>query len=265
MLMISMGLALLVVVLYNVQINSIRNADSKDAVNMLQYKMAKKAGDTISERDDIQIVPVPAKMAAGFNSVKKDTDLVSTGAGVIGKKLFHAVAKGDWVTLDDFPKADTYTEQLDEGTALVSIPVDSKMSPGSVLRVSNCVNVLGEVQVSPGQFRTMTLMTGLIVRSIDGRAESDSGAAAVSSNNITKIGVIMPTKVSRQFYNLLSHVKGRQVIVEIASPRNQKMAKDVEIDKEFTDEKSPFKKFIDQADPGSGGSFTTGGPLPPPL
>lgn len=261
MLLISMGLGLLVVVLYNVQINIIRNEGSKDMVNLLQYKLEKRAGDTISAKDDIMVVPVPKQYEKAWKSVLNESDYLNTTAqGIVGKKLVRGVSKGDWVFREDFPNEARNQKDLPPpGLVQIEIPVNAKLSTGGTLRLSMPVNVLGEVQVSQGLYKTMTLMEGLIVRAIDGRGLNDPNPGNVSSGNIRSIQVQVPKPVARQFFTLLTHVKGQQVVVQIASSTDLKEAKDVVISEEVP------KALLEKADPSSGIPTIPGGTGGPPV
>lgn len=258
MLVLSLGLALLVVVLYNVQINKIRTDSIGTTVKMLQYKIEKHAGDTISDKDDLVSVDVNTELAKGLKNVKRDEERTD----VVGQKLAHTVAIGDWVMRDDF--GDLFKESpIPAGEGYIAIPIDPNYSPGKMLHLGARVNVLGEVQVKPGQFKTVRLIEGLVVRSIGGNSVTDFARPGEdSSKQYRDIGSSLPrapNDMVAQWYNVLSYVKGGRVIIELRNPRDPAPA-----EFQFGAE---VKDKVDKADP-THGSYTPsggGGTMAPPL
>ena len=263
-LMLSLGLALLVVVLYNVQINKIRTEAKGTTVKLLQYKIEKRAGETITDRGDVQVVEIDKKAADGLKSAKTDEDLVP-GGPVLNHKLVRGVAAGDWVQTNDLDSGEGNNRSpVPNGEGLISIPIDPMYSPGRMLHLGDRVNVLGEVQIKPGQFKVVRLIDGLVVRSIGGKSINDvKPGEDASSTPYREIGSSLPRQpkdMVMQWYNVLSYVKGGRAILEL---RNQRDPVSAEI--EFGPE---VKEKTEKADPTHGTFIPAGGgssPMAPPL
>ncbi len=259
MLVISLGLALLVVVLYNVQVNRIRTEAQGTKTLLLKYKMNKSAGDTISDTEDLQAVEVDSKLAKDLTSVITDEDRDKA----IKKKLVHGVAANSWVLLDDFADRSDFFSPIPKGEGLISIPIDPMYSPGRLLKLGACVNVLGEVQIKPGQFKIVRLIDGLVVKSIGGRSRDDvSRPGEDISNSYREIGSSLPRQpkdMVTQWYNVLSYVKGGRAILELRNPADP-LPSQLEFGPEVKDK-------VDKADPTHGNVNPSGGggSLPAPL
>jgi hypothetical protein len=258
MLVLSLGLALLVVVLYNVQINKIRTESKGTTERLWQYKIEKKAGDTISAQDDVVAVEVNSDIAKGFKNIKRVEEITDSP---IGQKLSHGVAAGDWVMRDDYGTPSSTESAIPAGQGYIAIPIDPNYSPGKMLHLGALVNVLGEVQVRPGQFKTVRLIDGLVVKSIGGNSVTDfARPGEESSKQYRDIGSSLPRDMVAQWYNVLSYVKGGRVILELRNPRDQAPAT-----LEFGSE---VKDKLDKADPTHGSYTPSGGgsgPMAPPL
>jgi hypothetical protein len=254
MLALSLGLALLVVVLYNVQINKIRTEAKGTTVLMLQYKMNKHAGDTISDRDDLQAAEVDEKLAKGLKNVKTDDDRNT----VVGHRLAHGVAAGDWVMRDDLADQVERSIIVPPHEGMVTVPIDPTYSPGRMLHLGDRVNLLGEVQATPGHYKTMRLIDGLIVRSIGGKSVTDFAKPGEdSSSSYREIGISLPRDMIPKWYNVLSYVKGGRVIIELRNPSD--LVPELVINPELNDK-------LEKADPTHGSYMPSGGgSMAPPL
>jgi hypothetical protein len=133
-----------------------------------------------------------------------------------------------------------------------------------MLRLGDRVNVLGEVQVKPGQFKTVRLIDGLQVQSIGGNSVAEltrSGEnASKQYREISSSLPRAPTDMVAQWYNVLSYVKGGRVIIELRNPSDPPPAT-----MEFGPE---VKDKLDKADPTHGSYTPSGGgssPMAPPL
>jgi hypothetical protein len=225
-----------------------------------QYKIEKRAGDTISDKDDVVAVDVNSEVAKGFKNIKRVDDPDSP----VGQKLSHGVAAGDWVMRDDFGTPSGPETAIPVGQGYIAIPIDPNYSPGKMLHLGALVNVLGEVQVKPGQFKTVRLIDGLVVRSIGGNSVTDfAHPGEDSSKQYRDIGSSLPRQpkdMVAQWYNVLSYVKGGRVILELRNPRDPAPA-----EMEFGPE---VKDKLDKADPTHGSYTPSGGggsPMAPPL
>ena len=214
MLVLSLVLAAVVVVLYNVHINQVRNEGKDKLVKLLQYKLSRHAGEQISEKDDFNIVEVTQKEADGLRSVKRE------GADFTSKTLARPVSTGDWVMLDDFAGAREdrgIGHKLDPGDVLVVLPVDPLHSQGRALRFGDRVNILGEIRNKDGKYEYVHIIDGLTIFGIGGKIVSDvrKPTEEEGSTSYKDVEVPMKADMSMQMYNVLTHLRGQQVIIEI--------------------------------------------------
>ncbi len=216
MLLLSLGLAAIVVILYNVHVAQIRNACQPKMVELLQYRIAQRPGDVV-RRDDVIPVKVAAEFADGYKGIETP-DHMDFEDRSRSFKLTRGVGQGRWVRTDDFDGGDTPSVSVPPHQVLVTIPIDPKSCPGRLLHLYNRVNILGEVQVTPGNYRTIRLINGLQIQAIGGKTTADfprQGDDSVAT--FRDVGVLMPEEISAQWQNVLSYVKGKQVILEVAS------------------------------------------------
>lgn len=218
LLLLSLGLAAVVVILYNVHINQIRNAGKDDVVRLLQYKLDRRAGDQISDKDDIEVVVVNRQIAAGLGSVHTERSRVA------GKVLSRPVTRGNWVMIDDFNEAskNSPSSRLDRGQVVVTLPLDQRMVPGRLLRFTDRVNLLGQFINDKGQYETYNILDGLVVYGIGGRVLNESLSLKQSEDegvsSYRDIQVVIQRDLSRPLHNLLSHARDQQFRIEIRSP-----------------------------------------------
>jgi len=235
LLLLSLGLAAVVVILYNVHINQIRNEQQSDMIKLLRYKLDKKVGEQISEKDDIEVVAMSKSAADGLRSVVT-SDRVSDYAG---KTLSRPVIRGQWIQVDDIMETaiNRPSIKIPPGMVLVTLPLDQRMIPGKMLRFGDKINVLAALPLSPTnktQYKTYHIIDGLSVHGIGGRTLSDRPNSPRASDDegvssYQNIQVEVGKEMDTALYNIISHAKGQQVWIQVRYPLEPKGASDGKI------------------------------------
>ena len=245
----SVGLTLVFIARNNVNIYP-----NRPVVALLQYKINKHAGEVISDKSDLLAIDVDSQLARGLKCVKWDDDRSS----IVGRKLGRGVAAGDWVMMGDWEDESPRMSPIPPNEGAISIPIDPMYCPGKMLHLGDRVNVLGEVQIKPGQYKTVRLIDGLVVRSIGGKSISDFAPREDASSTYSEIWSSLPKDMVTQWYNLLTYVKGGRAIIELrnAGP----MPEEAEFNPEVKD-------MVGKANPAHGNVAPSGGstrPTAPP-
>lgn len=238
LLLLSLGLAAVVVILYNVHISQIRNEQQSDMMKLLRYKLDKKAGEQISEKDDIEVISISKSAADGLRSVVT-SERISDYAG---KTLSRPVIRGQWIQVDDIMETtiNRPSIKIPPGMVLVTLPLDPKMIPGKMLRFGDKINVLAALPASPTnktQYKTYHIIDGLSVHGIGGRTLSDRpNTSRVSDDDgvssYQNIQVEVAKDLDTKLYNVISHAKGQQVWIQVRYPLEPKSQNDGKINEQ---------------------------------
>jgi hypothetical protein len=222
---LALGLAAIVVVLYNVHVSRIRNENTRDSVELLRYKIDRSAGDKITDKDDIEVAAVPRVAAVGLKSV------VSSEARLrlddVGRTLGRSVQAGQWIQWDDFAgsSAQRPADQIQEPNGqLVTLPLDPRLIPGKMLRAGDRVDIWGAFQNDRGELQTFCIISGLRVYGIGGQSLSETASGkrtdAEGVASYRDIQVVIRKDVVDKVYNVLSNARGQMVWVTIRNPKD---------------------------------------------
>jgi hypothetical protein len=221
LLIVACVLGLVVMVVYNVHINKVRNENKDEMVTVFRYDRTIEVGSRVSD-DDLIRVKIPRRTAESIGRLleKDEKDTLA-----VNQQINQGVSKNDFAMTGHFTNIDQVGDAvlLAAGKVLLTLPVDSKKSPGSVLRVGNYVNVLGMLPTKGGTYKSYRIIEKLKVVAIGGKGErgARSGTAEKGSRTYNSITVEMRWKdpdVSLQWNNLETYLRGPAVI-EICSPK----------------------------------------------
>jgi hypothetical protein len=223
LLIVACVLGLVVMVVYNVHINKVRNENKDVMVTVFRYDRTIEVGSKVTD-DDLIRVKMPRRTAERIGRLlaqdEKDTLAVN-------RQINQDVSKNDFAMTGHFTNIGQDGEALllAAGKVLRTIPVDPKKSPGSVLRIGNYVNVLGMLPTKGGgAYKTYRMIEKLKVVAIGGKGDRGgrSGSTEKGSRTYNSITVEMKCKdpdVSLQWTNLETYLRG-PAIIEICSPKS---------------------------------------------
>ena len=225
LLVVACVLGLVVMVVYNLHISKVRRGSQKEQVTAFRYDRNLDTGDTVADEDLIR-VQIPRDFAESIGRLLEEDEKDTLA---VNQKISRDVSK------DDFAMAGHFTtvgnpgpaEDLDKDKVQITIPVDSKKTPGRVLRIGNHVNILGMLPTKQGTYKIYRIIEWLKVVAIGGqtdRRDSSSGRSSTAERGVRSYSTITvevkrrEPDVSLQWGNLQTHLQG-PAIIEICPSR----------------------------------------------
>lgn len=207
LLVVAAVLGVVVVIIYNVHIQNVRDASKGQTVALLQYARDLEQGETIV-RKDIELVQVPKESVLPLGNVvpKKELDFA------VGSDVNQNVKKGQWVlwghVTEGGPRGSTLQPQ--KGYIGLSIEVDPKTVPGQLLWVGSRVNIDAMLPTRGRAPSAQRVIEAVRILAVGGRVYTQeagsSGRRAASTYRSVTIEV--KKDVSLQLQNVLSHKSG---------------------------------------------------------
>jgi Flp pilus assembly protein CpaB len=204
LLLVSLGLGLVVVVIYNVHIHSVRKAAQGQSIELIALARDVDAGEKL-KAEDLEVKTVPKQYQESLGSVAIGDDMQY----VVEQTVNRSLEKGRWlqweyITSGGGPPG----TPIKPGCVAIAIPLDSKLSPGDILRPNDRVNILGMIGG-----KACRILKGVTVLAVAGKGDDRSrvqkgGASSRAPNTYNSITVELPEDVSLQWANLLTHVNG---------------------------------------------------------
>lgn len=219
LLFIALGLGLLVVVIYNVHIYNVRREGRGRSVLLLRLLTDMEAGKKLTA-EDLESVPVPRQHESSLGNVVPEENRNYA----VGQALNRAVEKGRWLLWEHItgrPPGDP-AYAIGRGNVAVAVPLNSKLSPGDILRPNNRVNLVGLLPVG-SSLKTFRIMEGVRVLAIGGegikpsRGIDDPAPSRRAARSYSSITVEVSKDVSLEFANVLTHVSGSPWVELISS------------------------------------------------
>ncbi|MGB2821822.1 MAG: RcpC/CpaB family pilus assembly protein [Phycisphaerae bacterium] len=224
LLLIALGLGVIVVVIYNVHIYRVRQEGRGQTIRLIRVTRDMEPGDKIAA-EDLVVKLVPKQYESSLGNVV-DADNLDFA---IGNTVNQGIEKDQWLLWGHITNVDKSrpANVISRGNVAVTVPLESSMVPGDILRHNDRVNIVGHLP-SGEAVKTYRIMEGVRVLAIGGQglepARSISGppkrqAGMRSYRNITI--EVSPT-VSIELANVLTHVAGRCWVELLSSNESKK-------------------------------------------
>ncbi len=200
-------LAVIVVLLYNFQIERAVRQARGETISLLVFTRNLKPGDKVSAADmEARDVNVETGKGLGLAVPAREKD------SIIGMSLVRSVSKDNFVMWDHF---DSYSEagsiEPSEGMVIYTLPVDRDKTPGAMLRRGNRISVWGMLPGPDGKYSSTCIIKGLKVCDI-GSGESSYASGTRNTTKMLRsydsVKVEVSEEVRRQLDNIISHVSG---------------------------------------------------------
>ena len=226
-LIVAIGLAILVVILFNLNQARILKAQKGETVELLIYARGLRVGDRVSTKD-ITVREISSRGAEGYGRVLRNK--TADRDSIVGEFLSQDVRKGEYVQWAHVTGTEEGrpSSRIGEAALFISVPIESLTSPGSDMRPGDRINLLGRFNLG-GKVETVRVIENVRVLSAGGQGMSSlvsSGTGAKSSrtrSSYRSIGIEVPPEVSIQLQNLRTHLVG-EYVVELRNPRDQILA-----------------------------------------
>lgn len=226
MLAVAFVLAVLVVVLYNVQVRRVAEEARGTVVKVLVFRRSMKAGDEIDAKKDLEIKEIPRQVREPLGSVVdiKTPEDVSAMNGYI---LNQDVSKGAFLqwghVLQDRDKGPS--GGIRSGFVGYSLQVDARAVPGDMLRVGDYVNLVGRISLQGRPLQSYRIVERIRVLAIGGRGVKEAvltgkgraRKADQGQRSFRSITVELLPAESLILDNVVSHVVG-DVRIEVLRP-----------------------------------------------
>ncbi|MGC9453604.1 MAG: hypothetical protein ACP5HU_01955 [Phycisphaerae bacterium] len=207
LLVIAAVIALLVVVIYNVHVASLKQSARGQQLSLVRTKVDLEPGDRI-ERADLEVVTTRAENAEAFGNVLTEQDIHFALRSSVNREL----PAGRWLMWEHLlaSGAPRPSEKIEQGK--VSCVVEIDYSPGDLLAVGDRVNILGVFSVNGRPPQTYRVIESVPVVAIEGRT-----APGTRMTSYDQVQVIVDRDVSPRLRNLLTHSQGG-VWLEVLNP-----------------------------------------------
>ena len=240
MLIMALVLGTLVVVVYNWQIERVRQESKGETVWLARADRDLKAGEKIDLNKDFVLQEASKQFQGTLGNVvvlkNRDTEPKTYNGNV----LKRAVASGHYLTFDDIQgeQADTPSSKIDVNRVAVAVPVRDAV--GDTLHPGDRVNLVGRFNIK-GEAKTYRIVEGVTVLGIGGRGIRESfnlgkgyGTSDEGQTNYRIITIEVTKPVSLQLDMVLAHVPAG-VKVEVLNPKATLPATAGEVSKELLD------------------------------
>lgn len=221
LLLLSVVLAAVVVIIYNLHVNSVRRSLEGKRVSMTRFTRTMKEGEKITAQD-LEFVEIR----------KQDADLMgrvveaSEAKALHGKLLKQAVTAGQWVDWTYVViggGAEHISGRMPLGMVGVTIQVGSRNSPGPLCRPGDRVNILAKVRTDPAaEARVYRVITNVqvITTGTDVIADATKGTEYGRGSRFRQyrnMNVALRQEVSLQWHNLLAFIED-DIWLEVVRP-----------------------------------------------
>jgi hypothetical protein len=129
---------------------------------------------------------------------------------VIGQTVNRSLEKGHWLQWEYTISGGGVTPaaQIKPGYLSIAVQLDSKLSPGDILRPNDRVNILGYIGGKAYRIIKGVTVLGVAGESRDASRMQKSNVTSRAPRTYNSITVELPENVSLQWANLLTHVNG---------------------------------------------------------
>ncbi len=218
LLVIAIVLALVVVVVYNLHVTSIRKSAVGEMVDLLVLTRDMQAGEQISAKDikKIQIGHQVVKRLGSYVPAD-EYDYVTGGA-----LLNQPVVKDQILMAYHITPGALEGHKFSPGKIQTALKVDPTLALGQVLRVGNFVNVLAYLSVDNRPLAAWRIIEGVRVVAIGGVGRQEIAAPKRGSRSKTEgmrsfrsVTIEVNKDQSLKLANVISHARSGQVWLEL--------------------------------------------------
>ncbi len=228
-------LAVIVVVLYNVQVARIRATSRGKTVELLRLARDMQPGQKIRSKD-LEAVEVPQQFLEGLDNYIKAENIDYA----ITSTLQQPVIKGRWLMYEHTvnPEKSNPSARISPNMVTYTLTIDPRRSPGEILRVGDRVSILGMLQVNNKPLQAYRIIEDLKVIEIGGMSFRDTPltvskrSSKQAMRQFAKITVEVNKDISLQLANILSHLSG-SAWLEVRNPTAGSRFKTPKVDPEL--------------------------------
>lgn len=223
LLIASVVVGLIVVLLYNYQINQVRKAGRGESVEVLAFTQSRDAGERI-EKGFFKRVRVDLDFIDGLGDVINLRD--NSESEIIGEKLKVRVQAGlflRWGHIQGY-QGERASATIRDGMESFTVDIDPRLAPGMMLSIGDNVALLGIVRVQGKKTGTRRIIEpvrvlaigGVTAKTLSGRSIRNKPTGVAQRTFRSLVIEVMPDTAVR-LNNILTHVEG-PIRVDVLSP-----------------------------------------------
>jgi Flp pilus assembly protein CpaB len=227
MLLVSFILAVLVVVIYNLQSHYERQRAAGEKVYLLAFNNSKKAGEKI-EADDLSVREVRKEIGERIGDIVV-LDGPEEKMDFVNWELNRPVSEGDWLLFTHIRRKfrEPPSAKINKDENMVAFPLElaTREGYGQFLREGDQVNVIGRVALPGKGLQSYRILEGVRVLSVAGMWTDETSRYASARRRPRSYRTILieiPREEDLILNNVLSHVVGG-VVVTIMNPEDEPM------------------------------------------
>jgi len=215
LLLVALALGVIVVVIYNVHINAVRNEGKGQVVRLLQLTTAKNAGEVLEEKD-LTSVPIEKSNADKLGNVVPESEK----RFAVGRTMNEQVQQGQyllWGHIESSTRSEIF-KSVTPGNIIQVFEINPKSSPGPLLQPGGYVNILGKLSLggkAPRYYRIMqgvrVLATGANLPAME--TDNPNERARNISRSYRTIAIEIDPKVGLQLKNIQSRLPENDIEV----------------------------------------------------
>lgn len=208
LLLVAALLGLVVVLIYNVHIDKVRQEGKGNLVQMLRYARDMDAGEEI-EADDIVLVPVEKALTEPL------ADVVTSAkrSFLIGRKVNRSANGGSWILWSHVTETSTGgPDVIPPGYRSVPVTVDPRNTPGNLLAVGSRVDLVATLPLEgkpPSNYLVMeyvrVLSVGGFGRPGEWATDKERYKSLRGQTSYRTINISVKEEIMLDLMNVLSH------------------------------------------------------------
>jgi len=220
-------LALVVVVIYNVHVDMVRNSLKGQTITLLQVNREMRAGEKVKAAD-LQKVDIPKLYSGNLENVVPGD--AKNYNWVLGQTLTQDITKNQyltWAHLGESGGSAGAANKITPGMESFTFQINPGDSPGQLLRVGGHINIYGLFSVSGKGPQTCLVMEGATVLTIEGRASRDksfgSDSRTTSDDSLSSfrtISIEVSPDVARKLSNIQTYLIDGKFRIAVRSPQD---------------------------------------------
>ncbi|MHC4563710.1 MAG: CpaB family protein [Planctomycetota bacterium] len=225
LLVVAVVLAIVVVIIYNLQLVRERKAAEGDMVSVLRYRRDLQAGEQITARD-LEIASIETRYKKWLEDVvlSDEQDYAET------RTVERNVRMGEFVLQSHLGGAEGErpAHGITKGMVTRTVEIDSVTSPGTILAVHDRINLIGVFEVS-NRRRTYRIIADVRVLAVGGRGPTGTDLSGGetrtprASRAYRSVTIEVSPDVSLLLNDVLTHIQG-PIIAEVRNPGDKTFA-----------------------------------------
>jgi len=221
LLIVAIVLAAIVVVIYNVHINKIRQLAEGKQVRLVKVTRAMTAGEKI-EAKDLTVETIRKADAKALGSVITEEQMKFP----IGRRVRQNVNQGEWLQWHHVTGQHVAgpSVEIDADKVAITLELDARTSPGPLCSPGDRVSILAMLQIGsrpPKYYRVVrsirVMMTGTYVPASMARGGEVTAAERRGARTYRSMAVQVSPKLSTRLRNVLIHTRA-PVMIEVLPP-----------------------------------------------